>query len=424
MANSVELQEVDRGLRALVGLLNDPEVHTIAAVFRADFLAASQQVDVLSDFKDLHDLLHDLQFQCYNYIASLTARFPEDELAVDTLTDHALTFKFLVARLLEVASRPSVTGESTWIADLEEAEVLLTQALQAKDSAAFKRHCWLVRRVLDRYPSLVNARLNSAARALRIHAIEQAMTTILDMLRNRVGASAEVTSFGVGIASLAALNQRLTYLLGHHDRWQDVDVELRRLEATSGSDMEDLELSWPGITIGTMSLLCDEDESEIQALRWESAKIEEALQVNEPEKARRHVERFHRQAAERFYRVDTELKTLCGQLRTIGAPLAAVANFLAAMPTPALTPQAEIDRANVTTSAEHEDLQQEHKELTHKYDELTQQIEAIDRDFGNTLDSELRLVLQRRRADRESERANVASRLSRIEAKLDELSST
>ena len=179
-------------------MLQNADVRATVAVFRADFLAASQQVDVLSDYKDLHDLLHDLQFQCYNYIASQADRFPGDELVIETLLDHELTFKGLVARLHEVAARPTVSGELTWITELSQAEAVLQQALEAKDPAALKRHCRLVRRVLDRYPSLINARLNSAARALRMDAIEHAMTTILDMLKNRVGASAEVTFFAVG----------------------------------------------------------------------------------------------------------------------------------------------------------------------------------------------------------------------------------
>lgn len=420
MPDQIDLQAIDRGLGALAGLLQNSDVRTTVAVFRADFVAASQQIDVLSDYKDLHDLLHDLQFQCYNYIASQTARFPEDELVVDTLIDHGLTFKGLVAKLHDVTTRPTVSGELTWITELSEAEVFLQQALEAKDPAALKRHCWLVRRVLDRYPSLVNARLNSAARALRMDAIERAMTTILDMLKTRVGASDEVTSFAVGTASLTDLSQRLTCLVRDHDRWQDVDVELRRVEATLSSDPEEMQMSWPDIKTRTASLLCGEDESQTQALRQESVKLEEAFQANDPENARRHFMRFQRQAAEHFYRVDTELKALCGQLRTIGAPLAIVAGLVPAMPPQLVQPtKARLTQGATPIRSEHLRLMLE--ELAHNYNALTERIAAIDRDIDRTLDGEQRLVLKQRRAERAAERDELAAIRSQYEVQLNSL---
>ncbi len=277
MTSNIDLQAIDRGLGVLAGLVQNAEqnadVRAIVAVFRADFEAASQQINVLGDYKELHDLLHEVQFKCYNYIASQTTRFPEDELVVDTLIDHGLTFKGLVAKLHDVAARATVSGELTWIAELVGAESLLEQALETKDPAMLKRHCRLVRRVLDRYPSLVNTRLNSAARALRMDAIERAMTTILDMLKSRVGESAEVTSFAAGTASLAELDQHLTCLVRDHDRWQDVDVELRRVEATLSSDPEELQMSWPDIKARTESLLCGQVQSQTQALRQESVSL-------------------------------------------------------------------------------------------------------------------------------------------------------
>ena len=118
MAETLDLQAIDRGLGALGGLLENAEVRSVVAVFRADFVAASGQIDVLSDYKDLHDLLHDLQFQCYNYIASQTARFPQDDLAADTLADHGLTFRGLVERLQEALAAGGLVGKSTSVADI------------------------------------------------------------------------------------------------------------------------------------------------------------------------------------------------------------------------------------------------------------------------------------------------------------------
>jgi hypothetical protein len=418
MANTIDLQAIDRGLGALAGLLQNADVRTTVAIFRADFVAASQQVDVLSDYKDLHDLLHDLQFECYNYIASQVARFPGDEVVIDSLLDHELTFMGLVAGLHEVAARPTVSGELTWITELSQAEAVLHQALEAKDQVALKRHCRLVRRVLDRYPSRVNERLNSAAKALRMDAIERALTTILDMLKTRVGASAEVASFAVGTASLVDLNQRLTCLVRDHDRWQDVDVELRRVEATMNSDPEELEISWPDIKARTIPLLCGEDESQAQALGRDSTRLEEALHANDPEKARRHFIHFQRQAAGHFYRVDKQLKMLCGQLRTIGAPLAAVAELVAAMPAPQSAQPPVVGFPIDATLIRREHWQRVLDELSRKYDALTKRIAAINNDIGRELDGERKLVLTERNDELMAEREELVNIRVQIESQL------
>lgn len=416
MAETLDLQAVDRGLGALSGLLENAEVRSVVAVFRADFGAASEQIEILSDYKDLHDLLHDLQFQCYNYIASQIVRFPHDELSVDTLADHALTFRGMVERLQEAAARPTVSGELGWIGELSEAEALLAQALDTRDPLLLKRHCRLVRRVLDRYPSLVNARLNSAARALRMDAIERAMTAILDMLTARVGQSAEVASFAAGTTALIELGRRLACLVRDHDRWQEVDVELRRVEATLAVDPEELALSWPEIKKLIEPMLCGENSRQPQSLGADSANLDAALQAGDPEQTRRAFLRFQRQTAEHFYRVDTDLKNLCGQLRTIGAPLAAVARVVAAMPG-RLGPEGGVN-LGIGAPAPREHLQTMLAELEKNYAALTDRIAALDRDIATEVDGERRLLLRQRRDERAGERDELVAIRSQYEVQL------
>jgi hypothetical protein len=59
-------QQISQGLDALSVLMQAPHVRAAVFTFRTDFQAACEQIDVLSNYKDLHDLLHTLQFQCFN----------------------------------------------------------------------------------------------------------------------------------------------------------------------------------------------------------------------------------------------------------------------------------------------------------------------------------------------------------------------
>jgi hypothetical protein len=52
--------------------------------------------------------------------------------------------------------------------------------------------------------------------------------------------------------------------------------------------------------------------------------LDEALVNNNPVKVRRFFRSYQRRATDRFFRVDVQLKALCGDLRQIGVPLASV----------------------------------------------------------------------------------------------------
>jgi|GEM_PF-6267932 len=412
MTNPIDLKAIDRGLGVLANLLQVPEVRTTVAAFHADFMAAAQQIEIMGDYKEIHDKLHQLQFMCYNSIVTQSTRFPNDDVAVDIIMDHELTLQGIVVKLQEVAGRPAVAGdELSWIQDLVQARAHLTQALETRDMASLKRCCWLVRRVLDRYPSLINARLNAAARTLRMEAIVQAMTTIEQTL-GHVGVDPQkARAFEQSVTSLADLSGRVTVLVTDHDRWQDVDVQCRRIEAGIDRDLEELEMSWPDLQARIRPLMHDEGEEWVRNLGRSAAALDQAMTDHDPAKTRSHFGRYRRVAGERFFQVDTELKDLCGQLRDIGAPLAAVAQIIAAgMPQP---PSADEARPGAGDR-----LEGQLAEQRRRYGALTDQITAIDKDIGRTLDSEQRLILKQRRDEREVERSEVTAKLNEIEAQL------
>ena len=71
---------IGQGLTALHELMQrSPDVQTAVIVFQSNFQAAHQQVDILADYKDVHDLLHRLQFHCYSGVVQAAPRFPGDE---------------------------------------------------------------------------------------------------------------------------------------------------------------------------------------------------------------------------------------------------------------------------------------------------------------------------------------------------------
>ncbi len=322
---------IDRGLAALGDLIETAaDVREDVIAFRADFEAASEQIALVADYKDIHDQLHSLQFHCYNPIVQEARRLPDDEEAWENLSNYELTLQGIVAQLEEVARRPRLAGgEASWVADLVTARNELARAIDRFDLTGLKRALRLLNRVLTIQPAQYNARLNAAARALRLSALAQGLSRVRERLPALHLDSAKVAEFEAGIAALADLSSRLTALVNEHDAWQAVDLELRRIEAALDLDIGELELSWEDLRARAEPLYTGIEESWATALANEAARLDAAVSAGDPVKMRHFFRRYRRQAGDRFFRVDIELKKLTDDLRRVGAPLAAVLRLLA-----------------------------------------------------------------------------------------------
>jgi len=105
--------EAVSGLVALHELMkHSSHVRTAVITFQTDFKVAHEQVDLLGDYKELHDLLHQLQLYCYNSIVEVAKRLPDDDMALDNLTRYAGDLDRIVEGLQDVAGRPKIPNKS------------------------------------------------------------------------------------------------------------------------------------------------------------------------------------------------------------------------------------------------------------------------------------------------------------------------
>jgi hypothetical protein len=321
-------QQISRGLDALSVLMQEPQVRAAVVTFRTDFQAACEQIDSLSDYKDLHDLLHTLQFQCFNPIVREARRFPDDETAQANLTDYELTLQDLVDQMRGITGRKTFSvNETLWLQALVQARAALCAAVEGSDAQRLKRGIWLINRVLAVQPAQINTRLNAAARALRLPALVQALTYVRDSLARPELDAEKVRQFEAGVEALTSLNQSLNALVHEHDQWQAVDLELRRIEANLGSDTTELELSWPELKVMAAPLYSSAEEW-ARTLRADCEKLDSATAAQDIARIRQGFQRYRRQTGDRFYRVDANLKRLCDDLREIGDPLASVLQMI------------------------------------------------------------------------------------------------
>ncbi len=322
-------QSVSLGLNALAELMKVPEVQSAVVAFRVDFQAACEQIDVIADYKDLHDLLHTLEFQCYGVIVQEVKRFPDDEVALDDLDYHRGTLQQLIRGIQKVTSRETIAArEVSWLRDLERSQEELQGALEELDLRRLQRTIWLLNRVLAVQPSRINTNLNVAARTLRLPALVTALQFIWESLSHSQLDQEKVRQFQRGVETLAELNQRLAALVVGHDYWQEIDLELRRIEANLDQDPIELEMSWPDLKERTAVLFEKNTDEWALAFQKDYQKLDDSLTSHNPARIRRYFRMYRRRASDRFYQVDTTLKRLCDELRKVGEPLTFVLRMM------------------------------------------------------------------------------------------------
>jgi Effector-associated domain 10 len=322
---------VGRGLEALAELMRHAEVRAAVITFWVDFQAACERIEIIANYKELHDLLHTLEFQCYSGILQESKRFSnsEDETALEILMDHELTLQRTLRDVKDVAARETIaTNELLWVKQLEQAQAELHAAIEELDTRHLQRAIWLLNRILAIQPSRINTNLNAAAKTLRLPALVNAMNAILDKLIGANLNQEKIQQFQTGVAVLAELNQRFIALVHGHDYGQEFDLELRRIDANLDKDLIELEMSWPDLKERAEVLFDAGADQWTLDFQRDTQNLDTALKAQNPAKIKRYFRLYRRRASERFFQVDVTLKRLCEELREVGEPLASVLRMI------------------------------------------------------------------------------------------------
>lgn len=324
--NNYNINLARSGLEALAELMRTPSVRDDVITFRNDFLEASRQIDILSDYKELHDLLHQLEFECYNLLAVVTPKFPEAEADDRNLIECQINLERIVGQMQAVAERQYVARpDVSWIPMLSPLPDELAEAMATRTRGGLEKVLRAMRRVLEVQPSQLNKRLNDTARALRLNALTQALATSRDKLLAQPDLDpAKVKLFQGGVDELTKISLALYLLVDDHDEWQFIQVELRRIESAMENGSQELSESFPYLKTRVEPLCVHRGDREAQALMKESGRLEEALHSQQLNRINQYLIGYSARASGLFYRVDVDLRRLCGELRKVGEPLASV----------------------------------------------------------------------------------------------------
>jgi hypothetical protein len=318
-------QSAEEGLKALVELMRNPEVRAKVATFEAVFSSSTKQIEILGYYKDLHDLLHTLQFSCYNYLMTLirNAKQEPDNLSVwDNVVEYERALEKIITGLRKAADQSVITRVSLpWIQKLLADLKQVFQAIDENNVEGIASAIKPIQRVLATEPSRINDKLAAAAEALQLPMLIDALVGVRTSVDITGVNRATVNKFGDGVNAICDLKEKLDKLIGSHNCWQEIDIVFRRIEGLMTNDYSELENSWADLKTMAESQVVNIEEEWARLLGRDIQKLDAALPTAEPQKIRQVFQSLRTRANYRFYDVDVSLKDLCEKLRKVGEPL-------------------------------------------------------------------------------------------------------
>ncbi|MGQ0604226.1 MAG: hypothetical protein ACT4QE_21295 [Anaerolineales bacterium] len=323
VVNTYNVNIARSGLEALAELMRAERVRDDIVAFRNDFVEASRQIDILGDYKELHDLLHQLEFGCYKLLVVVARSFSNDAAENSDLVECQINLERIVAQMQTVAARQKVARQD--VAWLPRLTALPDELGNVKSKDQLDKILRALRRVLEVQPSQINKRLNDTARALRLNTMVQALSATRDRLLGQPDLDPDkVREFKEGVDELVKIGMALITLVDDHDAWQFVQVELIRIEAFMELGSQELAEAFPYLKVHVEPLCVNRDDRGAQALLKEGQRLEEALATGQVGRINLSFMSYCARAGDLFFRIDTDLRQLCGKLRTVGEPLAGV----------------------------------------------------------------------------------------------------
>ncbi len=334
-----EAQEKNRALaetstRAFQGLgelMGNPKIKAFVAEHQEQLIVADQALQVLVDYKNVHDMLHDLQFKCYNYIFQ-EGRKLEDQIDWPLLVQPEKDLAAIAWSLEAAAAQETMADEDfSWLEQLRAAQERLSAGCDQLSLAPLKEARDLIKTILQMRPTIFDTKLCAAARTLPLEDLRKTLCAIRAKLSPGSLESDAGVSFCAGVDALPELSENLQALTTEHTRWQVIETRFWSIDALAGRDLVALRDGWPQVR-DRLIKICDGKRAPWAiSILEEAGKLDAFLKAPPPSDAK-ELQRWQMRVRQsytscsidggtRFYQVDLSLKRLCDQLRDLQAAL-------------------------------------------------------------------------------------------------------
>jgi hypothetical protein len=332
------MDAVREGYWELAQLAANQTIRDSAVAFQARFQGERRLIEKLSHYKSLHDGLHTLQIKHVQQITRQEEKFPSPR-SLTALEDYEADLREIADQIRPVVEQvPTALDERTWFHRFERSIDLLRQAREGPSPDRLSEAIDLLTRVVSVQPSRIYSLLTFSFSELHLQEMVTDLQRICDEADRLTLDGNPVARFRAGLKNMDGLQRGVKELIGEHGEWQQIDNELRELNASPERIADNLPLLWPEQKERLIRLCNRSGEAWANELRKKTTELDEAInawravakqrEADAATKALRQVVDIlwftWRKAGTRFFFVDRQLDRLCTQLREIGNLLEAV----------------------------------------------------------------------------------------------------
>ena len=323
--------EAFRGLRQLMA---NPKIKAFVTAEESKLMGADEALQVLIDYKNVHDRLHDLQFKSYNYVFQ-EGRKLEDQIDWPLLDRPEKDLRWILEKLEEAAQQPSLAEEDfSWLDALREATKKLSEACSELSIAPLQEAARSIRTILEMRPAIFDAKLCAAAKTLPLDDLREALGAVRDKINPNALRSDAGKRFSAGVDALPQLSANLQVLTSEHTRWQAIATAFWSIDALIDQNVDVLRKGWPKLR-ERLERICAGNPARWAVSIVDSAQKLDALlaapAAGTPKdflrwqtKVRQTYTSCSNDGGTRFYQVDLSLKRLCDELRDVQMALGRV----------------------------------------------------------------------------------------------------
>jgi uncharacterized protein YoxC len=325
----VKAASAEKGLSTLADLMKeDSGVREALLEYRVRFQNIIGRIDRLTTFKAVHDHLHIVQLRCYDRIMSDLPRLTTDEAAVDSIDNAAYELLTTIEELRTLDEDPIFSSSRlAWIATLQRAYEMLVEGVKERDPKKVRQAARFVDRVLATEPAHIDARLFEVADELQLEALGEAVTVVCDGGETGGMHAEKLNPLRDARDVLERLQENVHALVRSHNLWQRVDAVIRRVDTNLETATDELTDEWPDLKQSIDALSASTAEW-ARKLREDESAVDAAIGQASQTAMVRYFRRLRQKASTRFFLLDRELKTQCGELGEIGKPLAHIIEAL------------------------------------------------------------------------------------------------
>jgi hypothetical protein len=307
--------------------LDDPAVRNLVAPHREELLQLMDGIEVLANYKRLHDYLQTIQLTHQLQMVSDMQRLRSDEIAGTTLDAHLFDLNDLCGKALEAAKALPDTAavraaELRWIDKLKLVIDQIRRAVDGLDDREGARQLRALRLLIRPESYRINGLLSATADRLPL---ERLISTIADVVKATTNGGAATVELRDGLQSLQNMLPQLKGRVAEHNQWQDIEREFiltdEFTELGTPDSVQDFQDAWPAMKQSVAALAGTEP-----AAAWavKSQTLATSIDTNlsaDLGKARTGFTVFRRTLQFHFFEVDRALRNQCEAVLAIRVPL-------------------------------------------------------------------------------------------------------